>query len=152
MTWRSRRGSVRPAAVKARSFAMVFEVREVLEGLAARRAATLITPQQVEWLAALFAGIETTDTPAHRRAYLCQDYLFHSGILEIAESPPLSEATNSVNILVLRLRRRPDQVDPGRADRAQADYRGATAARSRRRRGGHASACAPFGGLAASRG
>ena len=100
MTWRSRRG-VFVRRLSKRELAMIFEVREVLEGLAARRAATLITPQQVEWLAALFAGIETTDTPAHRRAYLCQDYLFHSGILEIAESPPLSETTHSVNILVL---------------------------------------------------
>lgn len=99
-TWRSRRG-VFVRRLTKREFAMVFEVREVLEGLAARRAAALITPQQVERLRALFADIDTADTPANRRAYLRQDYLFHSGILEIAASTPLTQTTQSVNILVV---------------------------------------------------
>jgi DNA-binding GntR family transcriptional regulator len=80
---------------------MVFEVREMLEGLAARRAAARIEPRQVEQLRALFAGIDTADTPANRRAYLRQDYLFHAGILDIAASPPLTQTAHSVNILVL---------------------------------------------------
>ncbi len=100
MTWRSRRG-VFVRRLSKRELAMIFEVREVLEGLAARRAAALITPQQLEHLRGLFTGIDTTDTPANRRAYLSKDYLFHAGILEIAESPPLAEATHSVSILVL---------------------------------------------------
>lgn len=100
ITWRSRRGVFVRRLLK-RELAMIFEVREVLEGLAARRAAALISPQQLEHLHGLFAEIETTDTPANRRAYLSKDYLFHSGILEIAGSPPLSEATYSVSILVL---------------------------------------------------
>lgn len=100
ITWRSRRG-VFVRRLSKREFAMVFEVREMLEGLAARRAATLITPWQVEHLRALFAGLDTADTPANRRAYLRQDYLFHSAILEIAASPPLTQTAHSVNILVL---------------------------------------------------
>jgi DNA-binding GntR family transcriptional regulator len=80
---------------------MIFEVREVLEGLAARRAATLIGPHQVEDLRRLFDGIDPTDTPENRRTYLRQDYLFHSGILEIAASAPLTQTTHSVNILIL---------------------------------------------------
>ena len=100
ITWRSRRG-VFVRRLSKRELAMVFEVREVLEGLAARRAAMLIKPRQVEQLRALFADIDTADTPANRRAYLRQDYLFHSGILEIAASMPLTQTTNSVNILVL---------------------------------------------------
>ena len=100
ITWRSRRG-VFVRRLSKRELAMVFEVREMLEGLAARRAATLITPQQVQRLRALFTGVDTTDTPANRRAYLRQDYLFHSGILEIAASPPLTQTAHSVNILVL---------------------------------------------------
>jgi GntR family transcriptional regulator, vanillate catabolism transcriptional regulator len=100
ITWRSRRG-VFVRRLSKRELAMVFEVREVLEGLAARRAAALITPQQLQLLRGLFAGIDTTDTPANRRAYLSQDYLFHAGILEIAGSSPLTEATHSVSILVL---------------------------------------------------
>jgi len=100
ITWRSRRG-VFVRRLSKRELAMIFEVREVLEGLAARRAAALITPQQVEQLRGLFADIDPADTPANRRAYLSQDYLFHSGILEIAGSQPLTETTHSVNILVL---------------------------------------------------
>ncbi|HET6236864.1 MAG TPA: GntR family transcriptional regulator [Acetobacteraceae bacterium] len=100
ITWRSRRG-VFVRRLSKRELAMIFEVREVLEGLAARRAAALITPQRVEQLRRLFADIDPADTPANRRAYLSQDYLFHSGILEIAGSQPLTETTHSVNILVL---------------------------------------------------
>ena len=100
IVWRSRRGAF-VRRLSKRDLAMVFEVREVLEGLAARRAATLIERPQVEALRELFHDIDPTDTPANRRAYLRQDYLFHSGILEIAASAPLSQTTNSVNILVL---------------------------------------------------
>ena len=100
ITWRSRRG-VFVRRLSKRELAMIFEVREVLEGLAARRAATVITPQQVEQLRALFDGIDTADTPANRRAYMSQDYLFHSGILAVAGSTPLAETTQSVNILAL---------------------------------------------------
>src|SRR5580658_8716108 len=49
IVWRSRRG-VFVRRLSKRELAMIFEVREVLEGLAARRAAALITPQQVEHL------------------------------------------------------------------------------------------------------
>jgi DNA-binding GntR family transcriptional regulator len=98
--WRSRRGAF-VRRLSKRDLAMVFEVREVLEGLAARRAATLIERPQVKALRDLFRDIDPTDTPANRRAYLRQDYLFHSGILKIAASAPLSQTTNSVNILVL---------------------------------------------------
>ena len=100
LVWRSRRGAF-VRRLSKRDLAMVFEVREVLEGLAARRAATLIERPQVEALRELFHDIDPTDTPANRRAYLRQDYLFHSAILEIAASAPLSQTTNSVNILVL---------------------------------------------------
>jgi len=100
ITWRSRRG-VFVRRLSKRELAMIFEVREVLEGLATRRAAALITPQQVEHLRALFDGTAPTNTPANRRAYMSRDYLFHSGILDIAGSPPLTETTHSVNILVL---------------------------------------------------
>jgi DNA-binding GntR family transcriptional regulator len=98
--WRSRRG-VFVRRLTKRELAMVFEVREMLEGLAARRAATVIEPHQVEQLRALFAGICTADTPENRRAYMHQDYLFHAGILDIAASPPLAQTMHSVNILVL---------------------------------------------------
>jgi GntR family transcriptional regulator, rspAB operon transcriptional repressor len=100
IVWRSRRG-VFIRRLSKRELALIFEVREVLEGLAARRAATLIEPRQVEQLRDLFSGIDIADTPENRRIYLGQDFLFHSGILEIAASAPLMQTTHSVNILVL---------------------------------------------------
>ena len=100
VVWTSRRG-VYVRHLSKRELAMVFEVREMLEGLAARRAATLVKPEQITALRHLFSGIETTDTPENRRTYMGQDYRFHSYILEIAASPPLSQTTNAVNILAL---------------------------------------------------
>ena len=73
----------------------------MLEGLAARRAATVIGPEQVEHFQSLFRefDVEATETPEVRRAYLRQDYLFHSA-LELADSQPLTETSRSLNIMV----------------------------------------------------
>src|SRR5271166_132285 len=60
IVWRSRRG-VFVRRLSKRELAMIFEVREVLEGLAARRAATLIEPHQVEQLRDLFVGIDVAE-------------------------------------------------------------------------------------------
>jgi GntR family transcriptional regulator of vanillate catabolism len=97
--WRSRLG-VFVRRLSKRELALIFEVREMLEGLAARRAALVITPQQVEHFRALFRDIHGPETAELRRTYMRQDYLFHSGLLEIAESTPLSQTMRSVNILV----------------------------------------------------
>jgi DNA-binding GntR family transcriptional regulator len=122
ITWRSHRG-VFVRRLSKRELAMVFEVREMLEGLAARRAATLITPQKVQQLRALFRDIGTADTPANRRAYLRQDYLLHSGILDIAASPPLIQTAPFGQHPRPRLRCGPDQVDRRQVDRACRDSR-----------------------------
>ncbi len=99
LEWRSRRG-VFVRHLSRRELALIFELREVLEGLAARRAAEIIESWQVEQLKSLFTGIGAAETPENRHAYMHQDYLFHSGLLEIAGSPPLSQTMSSVNILV----------------------------------------------------
>jgi FCD domain len=67
------------------------------------RCATGGDASQPEALRELFHDIDATDTRENRCAYLRlrQDYLFHSGILEIAASPLLGQTTNSVNIFVL---------------------------------------------------
>lgn len=99
--WRSRRGVFVRRFTK-RELALIFEVREMLEGLSARRAAAVITPAQVDHFRSLFRAFEgkPDETPETRRAYLRQDYLFHSGILDLAGSQPLSETSRSVNIMV----------------------------------------------------
>jgi len=100
LEWRSRRG-VHVRRLTPRELALVFEVREVLEGLAARRAAEVIRPQQIDQLRGLFKDVDTADLPANRHHYMRQDYRFHRGLFEIAESAPLSRTMESVNILVM---------------------------------------------------
>lgn len=97
--WRSHYG-VFVRRLSKRDLALIFELREVLEGLAARRAARVITAQQVDALRDLFRNISGPETPELRRAYMRQDYLFHSGLLELAGSAPLVQTMRSVNILV----------------------------------------------------
>jgi GntR family transcriptional regulator, vanillate catabolism transcriptional regulator len=99
LEWRSRRG-VFVRHLSRRELALIFELREVLEGLAARRATATIERRQIEQFKSLFVGLETTETLENRHAYMRQDYLFHSGLLEIAGSQPLSHTMNSVNIMV----------------------------------------------------
>lgn len=97
--WRSRHG-VFVRRLSKRDLALIFELREVLEGLAARRAAAAITPDRVSSFRDLFRGIDGAETPELRRIYMRQDYLFHSGLLELAQSAPLLQTMRSVNILV----------------------------------------------------
>ena len=97
--WRSRRGIYirRPSK---REFAQIFEIREAMEGIVARRAATRLEPQQIERFASLFADIEPNETPQNRRRYLQRDYEFHAGLLLAADSPPLTSAVQALNIMI----------------------------------------------------
>jgi GntR family transcriptional regulator of vanillate catabolism len=99
LEWRSGRG-VFVRRFSKRELALIFELREVLEGLSARRAATVIEPRQIDHFRSLFAGIDPVESPVSRRAYMRQDYLFHSGLLEIGGSPPLTKTINSVQMMV----------------------------------------------------
>jgi GntR family transcriptional regulator, vanillate catabolism transcriptional regulator len=100
LEWRSRRG-VYVRRLTRRELAAIFEVREVLEGLAARRAAETIQPEQIEELRSLFRDIDTTESPSAQHHYIRQDYLFHIRLLEIADSVPLFRTMDSVNIMVM---------------------------------------------------
>lgn len=97
--WRSRQG-VFVRRISRRELAMIYEVRELLEALSARRAAVVITSSQVKAFGKLFSDLDLEDTPANRRNYMRRDYMFHTGLLEIASSPPLTHTLTSLNILV----------------------------------------------------
>jgi DNA-binding GntR family transcriptional regulator len=79
--------------------ARLFEVREALECLAARRAAARITRVEVEQLRRLFFGLGGPPTPAKIRRYIERDRYFHKRLVEIADSPELARATDSVNLM-----------------------------------------------------
>ena len=107
--WRSRHG-VFVRRLSKRELAMVFEVREMLEGLAARRAAMVVKPQQVEQLRALFADIDTDDTPASRRAYCARTTCFTLAFLRLPPSAPLTQTIHR-STFSSRLRRWPAPAD-----------------------------------------
>lgn len=82
-----------------RQMARLFEVREALECLATRRAAARISPLEVERLQRLFVGFDDPPTPAATRRYVERDRQFHKRLVEIADSPELARATDSVNLM-----------------------------------------------------
>lgn len=79
--------------------ARLFEVREALECLAVRRAATRIARAEVERLRQLFVGLDGPPSPAKTRLYIERDRYFHKRLAEIADSPELARATDSVNLM-----------------------------------------------------
>lgn len=79
--------------------ARLFEVREALECVAARRAATRIPRTEVERLGRLFLGMGGPATPAKIRRYIERDRHFHKRLVEIADSPELARAMDSVNLM-----------------------------------------------------
>ncbi len=96
--WVSRRGIYVKRFTK-REMARLFEVREALEGLSARRAAPRIDPAEVERLTEMFRGLDVSPTPAAVRKYVERDRHFHWRLVEIAGNEPLAHAMESVNMM-----------------------------------------------------
>jgi len=96
--WVSRRGIYVKRFTK-RQMARLFEVREALEGLSARVAATRIEPTEVDRLAEMFRSLDITPTPAAVRRYVERDRYFHWRIVEIAGNEQLAHAMESVNMM-----------------------------------------------------
>lgn len=78
----------------------VFQVREVLEGLAARLAAAHITPDETAYLRALFAPFHTTDA-IDMAAYESADQAFHRQIAAIGANAVLAKLEVMRNVQVL---------------------------------------------------
>jgi DNA-binding GntR family transcriptional regulator len=113
--WMLRRG-VYVKHPTTRELARLFEVREVLEGLVARRAAMCITPVEVDQFTAMFRGLDFTAHPSAFQHYLEIDQRFHLRLLELADSQPLVHAMNAVNLMIftfqLGLARPPAETIP----------------------------------------
>lgn len=82
-----------------REMARLFRVREALEGLSARLAATRIERADTDRLAELFRGFEGKLTPALIRRYVERDRRFHWRLVEIAGNEHLAAAMDSVNMM-----------------------------------------------------
>ncbi|MEM1093550.1 MAG: GntR family transcriptional regulator [Bacteroidota bacterium] len=78
----------------------VFQVREVLEGLAARLAAAHITPHETAYLRGLFAPFQGT-APIDAAAYESADQAFHRQIAAIGANTVLAKLEVMRNVQVL---------------------------------------------------
>lgn len=80
--------------------ATLIEMREVLEGLAARHAARKICDKQIAKLRGCFSAFEENTLANDRQAYAAADHKFHRLLVAASESP---ELINSLKIINLRL-------------------------------------------------
>jgi len=77
----------------------IFELREVLEGLAARRAATLISDAQAKRLQGFFGKFKYLEDLSDYRAYAKEDRLFHSFVVEVGSKEFLRNIMESYNVI-----------------------------------------------------
>ena len=77
----------------------IFELREVLEGLAARRAAMTITDEQIERLRQFFSAFSASRTIDDYRDYCREDRQFHNYVTQIASREFLESILSTYNII-----------------------------------------------------
>ena len=77
----------------------IFELREVLEGLTARRAAIQATAAQLELLQKLFERLSAAAASGDRKRYAEEDRQFHNFLVEIGGKEFLSSILQSYNIV-----------------------------------------------------
>jgi DNA-binding GntR family transcriptional regulator len=97
--WVSRRG-IYIKQFSLKEMAQLFEVREGLEPIAARLAATRISPTEVREFKRIFDGFSTKPSPAEVQRYLKCDRQFHWRLVELTENPHLAAAMESVNMMI----------------------------------------------------
>ena len=79
----------------------IFEIREVLEGLSARRAAQTITEQQKKELLSIFRDFQADQPIEDYQAYAKADRRFHNVIAEIGSKEFLTSILQTFNIIAL---------------------------------------------------
>ena len=81
-----------------------FELREILEGLAARRAAVVITPPQAERLRTFFKEADVSDNAASIKRYSEEDRRFHQFLVELGGFDLLNDILENYNIITVSYR------------------------------------------------
>ncbi len=79
----------------------IFELREVLEGLAARRASLNISNDQIQKLKSFFKGLKISDDPKDIKIYAKEDRRFHHFLMEIGGNDLLSSILSTYSIIIL---------------------------------------------------
>ena len=77
----------------------IFELREVLEGLAARRASLNITNDQIQKLNNFFKGLKISDDPKDIKTYAKEDRRFHHFLMELGGNDLLSSILGTYSII-----------------------------------------------------
>ena len=77
----------------------IFELREVLEGLAVRRASVRITDGQLQKLRGFFGGIKVSDRSKDVERYGEEDRRFHNFLIEIGGDEILSGILETYNLI-----------------------------------------------------
>jgi len=77
----------------------IFELREVLEGLAARRAAIMVTDRQIDQLRKFFSKFSGQGPISNYRDYCREDRRFHNYVTEIAAREFLESILSTYNII-----------------------------------------------------
>jgi DNA-binding GntR family transcriptional regulator len=78
----------------------IFELREVLEGLAARRAAIQISEAQIQRLKLFFRGLNLSDDLKSLKKYADEDRRFHNFLLEVGGDELLSSILGTYSIII----------------------------------------------------
>ena len=77
----------------------IFELREVLEGLAARRASLHISDDQIHQLQSFFKGLKVTNHTKSVEKYAEEDRRFHNYLIEIGGDELLSSILETYSII-----------------------------------------------------
>lgn len=77
----------------------IFELREVLEGLAARRVSQSITDAQIQRLKNFFKGLKASDDPQEVKRYADEDRRFHHFLIEVGGNDLLSSILGTYSIV-----------------------------------------------------
>lgn len=77
----------------------IFELREVLEGLAARRAASHITDPQIDQLNKFFKKFDPSSDISDYKAYSREDRSFHNFVVNVATREFLKSILQTYNII-----------------------------------------------------
>jgi DNA-binding GntR family transcriptional regulator len=78
----------------------IFELREVLEGLAARRASLCVTDEQVRQLKTFFKGVKISDRASSLERYAEEDRRFHNFLIEMGGNELLSGILETYSIIM----------------------------------------------------
>ena len=81
-----------------------FELREILEGLAARRAAEAITPVLAEKLRGFFKDADVSDSGQGVKRYADEDRRFHHFLIEMGGFDLLNDILENYNIITVSYR------------------------------------------------